>query len=187
LHIFPGNCHSTGVSDGQTSTHVVHPIYSVVFLTVFLPGSIPTGQVLAHFLHSMQSVRVTRVGLISEKIPNVAPAGQRYLQKKRVLPRDTMRITIRIKSPIPSGGRNNSTILAILTRDRHYRTLIHIREDHTIVKTGLYRYIRHPAYLGSIISATGVAVFFRTSLFPSLLWDSSCTQSSSGYHMKNTI
>ena len=85
-------------------------MHLVVFLTLFLPGSIPIGQILAHFPHSIQSVWVTHVKLISEKIPNMAPAGQRYLQKKRVLPRDTMRITIRIKSPIPSGGRNNIPI-----------------------------------------------------------------------------
>ena len=56
--------------------------------------------------------------------------------------------------------------LAIRTLGRHFRTLIHIRDDHTIVKTGLYHYIRHPAYLGSIISATGVTVIFQNILIP---------------------
>ena len=56
--------------------------------------------------------------------------------------------------------------LAIRTLGRHFRTLIHIRDDHTIVKTGLYHYIRHPAYLGSIISAVGVTVAFQNFFIP---------------------
>jgi len=56
--------------------------------------------------------------------------------------------------------------LAIRTLGRHFRTIIHIRDDHTIVKTGLYRYIRHPAYLGSIISAFGVTMVFQNYLIP---------------------
>ncbi|HWQ64968.1 MAG TPA: isoprenylcysteine carboxylmethyltransferase family protein [Methanospirillum sp.] len=56
--------------------------------------------------------------------------------------------------------------LAIRTLGRHFRTLIHIRDDHTIVKTGLYHTIRHPAYLGSIISAFGVTMVFQNYLIP---------------------
>ncbi|PWR72557.1 methyltransferase family protein [Methanospirillum lacunae] len=56
--------------------------------------------------------------------------------------------------------------LAILTLGRHFRTIIHIRDDHTIVKTGIYHYIRHPAYLGSIISAAGVTMIFQNILIP---------------------
>jgi len=59
--------------------------------------------------------------------------------------------------------------LAILTLGRRFRTLIHIREDHTIVKTGLYRYIRHPAYLEFLISAFGFTVVFQNFLIPILL------------------
>ncbi len=56
--------------------------------------------------------------------------------------------------------------LAIRTLGRHFRTLIHIREDHTVVKTGLYQYIRHPAYLGLLISVFGVTVVFQNFLIP---------------------
>ncbi len=56
--------------------------------------------------------------------------------------------------------------LAIRTLGRHFRTIIHIRDDHTIVNTGIYHYIRHPAYLGSIISAFGVTMVFQNYLIP---------------------
>ena len=56
--------------------------------------------------------------------------------------------------------------VAIRTLGRHFRTLIHIWEDHIVVKTGLYRYIRHPAYLGSLISAFCVTVVFQNILIP---------------------
>ncbi|WP_319580761.1 isoprenylcysteine carboxylmethyltransferase family protein [uncultured Methanospirillum sp.] len=56
--------------------------------------------------------------------------------------------------------------LAIRTLGRHFRTIIHIRDDHTIVNTGLYQYIRHPAYLGSIITAFGVTLIFQNMLIP---------------------
>jgi protein-S-isoprenylcysteine O-methyltransferase Ste14 len=56
--------------------------------------------------------------------------------------------------------------LAIRTLGHHFRTLIHIREDHTVVNTGLYRYIRHPAYLGLLISILGVTIVFQNFLIP---------------------
>ena len=56
--------------------------------------------------------------------------------------------------------------LATRTLGRHFRTLIHIREDHVIVNSGLYHSIRHPAYLGSLISAIGVTVVFQNILIP---------------------
>ncbi|KAJ7764865.1 ICMT-domain-containing protein [Mycena metata] len=35
-----------------------------------------------------------------------------------------------------------------------------IRKNHTLITTGPYQYIRHPAYTGSIIAAIGTAMFF---------------------------
>ncbi|PWR72555.1 methyltransferase family protein [Methanospirillum lacunae] len=35
-----------------------------------------------------------------------------------------------------------------------------------MAKTGIYHYIRHPAYPGSIISATGVTLAFQNILIP---------------------
>jgi protein-S-isoprenylcysteine O-methyltransferase Ste14 len=56
--------------------------------------------------------------------------------------------------------------LEIRTLGCHFRTIIHIRDDHTIVNTGLYHTIRHPAYLGSIVSAVGVTLVFQNYLIP---------------------
>lgn len=37
--------------------------------------------------------------------------------------------------------------------------LVAIHKNHEIIKSGLYRYIRHPAYLGLLISMYGGAIF----------------------------
>lgn len=42
---------------------------------------------------------------------------------------------------------------------RHYQ---HVRGSSHIVKTGLYRYIRHPQYLGLILLSTGIAASWLT-------------------------
>lgn len=45
---------------------------------------------------------------------------------------------------------------------RHFFTLsIQVKSDHKIVQNGPYRYLRHPAYTGSILTFLGIAVCFR--------------------------
>lgn len=88
-------------------------------------------------------------------------AGSYPLFRMQIYPDSIMAISIGIM-----GAGIIIRFLAIRTLGCHFRTLIHIREDHTIVKTGFYRYIRHPAYLGSIISAFGVTVVFQNFLIP---------------------
>ncbi|MFA9466687.1 MAG: isoprenylcysteine carboxylmethyltransferase family protein [Velocimicrobium sp.] len=63
------------------------------------------------------------------------------------------------------------TILGILTRVysvwtlRNFFTLnVQVATVQNIVKTGPYKYIRHPAYTGSIITLSGIAVSFRSLL-----------------------
>jgi protein-S-isoprenylcysteine O-methyltransferase Ste14 len=43
--------------------------------------------------------------------------------------------------------------------DRSYSATIEIRDDHRLVKTGPYKYIRHPIYTGTILSAMCIPVF----------------------------
>jgi protein-S-isoprenylcysteine O-methyltransferase Ste14 len=46
--------------------------------------------------------------------------------------------------------------VAIFTLGRYFTTDVAIFKDHRIVKTGLYKSIRHPAYAGSLISFFGL-------------------------------
>ncbi|MCX6555863.1 MAG: isoprenylcysteine carboxylmethyltransferase family protein [Candidatus Aminicenantes bacterium] len=63
---------------------------------------------------------------------------------------------------------------AILTLRRYFTVDVAIRENHEIVDRGVYRFLRHPAYSGSLLSFFGLAVFFANWLafiiiFPPIL------------------
>ena len=46
-------------------------------------------------------------------------------------------------------------LLAVATLNRQFTTVVSIVNKHRIVETGLYRIIRHPAYLGLLVSLFG--------------------------------
>ena len=46
--------------------------------------------------------------------------------------------------------------VSIYTLGKYFTTDVAIFKDHPIVKTGLYKFIRHPAYAGSLISFFGL-------------------------------
>jgi len=48
--------------------------------------------------------------------------------------------------------------LAILILKKSFTVNITVSEDQTIVQSGIYKYIRHPAYLGSLLSFLGLGV-----------------------------
>jgi protein-S-isoprenylcysteine O-methyltransferase Ste14 len=50
--------------------------------------------------------------------------------------------------------------VAILTLRRYFTVDVAISKDHIIIDKGLYKYIRHPAYLGSLISFWGLGLAF---------------------------
>lgn len=49
---------------------------------------------------------------------------------------------------------------AILTLRKYFTTNVVIQSDHKIIKTGVYRFIHHPSYTGSIISFCGLGLAF---------------------------
>lgn len=53
-------------------------------------------------------------------------------------------------------------LVAAFTLRRSYSSTLEIREDHRLVTHGIFRFIRHPIYLGSIIVSFGVPVFVWT-------------------------
>jgi protein-S-isoprenylcysteine O-methyltransferase Ste14 len=45
---------------------------------------------------------------------------------------------------------------------RFYSADVTIQKDHRLITTGLYRYIRHPRYLGTLLVAIGLSFLFRS-------------------------
>jgi protein-S-isoprenylcysteine O-methyltransferase Ste14 len=54
--------------------------------------------------------------------------------------------------------------VAIATLKRNFSGALRIRADHTLVKNGIYRRVRHPAYLGAILLFTGIPVMLSSLL-----------------------
>jgi protein-S-isoprenylcysteine O-methyltransferase Ste14 len=54
--------------------------------------------------------------------------------------------------------------IAILSLKEHFTVDVAIGKDHRIVRKGLYGYIRHPAYAGSLMSFLGLGVYFANYL-----------------------
>ncbi|HEV8660365.1 MAG TPA: isoprenylcysteine carboxylmethyltransferase family protein [Thermoanaerobaculia bacterium] len=53
---------------------------------------------------------------------------------------------------------------AVVTLWRYFTVDVSIRRDHRVIHHGIYRIIRHPAYLGSLISFIGLGVTFMNWL-----------------------
>jgi protein-S-isoprenylcysteine O-methyltransferase Ste14 len=53
---------------------------------------------------------------------------------------------------------------AIFTLRSYFTVDVAITKHHKVVMTGLYRFIRHPAYLGSLLSFLGLAISFSNWL-----------------------
>jgi protein-S-isoprenylcysteine O-methyltransferase Ste14 len=57
-----------------------------------------------------------------------------------------------------------------VTMGRSYSASLVTREDHQLITRGMYRYVRHPIYLGVITAATGIALFTSSLLGLIVLW-----------------
>lgn len=55
-------------------------------------------------------------------------------------------------------------VIAIRTLGRYFTVDLSIQNDQKIVKKGLYKYIRHPSYTGSLFSFIGLGVSFNNWL-----------------------
>jgi len=50
--------------------------------------------------------------------------------------------------------------LAMRTLGRYFTSLVTVRSDHQIVSSGLYKYMRHPAYTGALLAHLGLGLAF---------------------------
>jgi len=64
-------------------------------------------------------------------------------------------------------GRAISLVSAGTLR-RSYSSTLTIREDHRLITHGIYRFVRHPIYLGTIMTLVGIPVF-ASSLYGLLI------------------
>ena len=49
-------------------------------------------------------------------------------------------------------------LMAVITLKQQFTTTVSIMERHKIVETGIYKFIRHPAYLGYLASLLGIGL-----------------------------
>ncbi len=54
--------------------------------------------------------------------------------------------------------------IAILTLRRYFTVDVAIVNEHKIIKSGIYKHIRHPAYAGSLLSFFGLGIAFSNWL-----------------------
>jgi protein-S-isoprenylcysteine O-methyltransferase Ste14 len=54
-------------------------------------------------------------------------------------------------------------LIPVFVLGRRFSGLVAIQRDHQLVTTGMYRYIRHPSYLGMLITMVGWALSFRST------------------------
>jgi protein-S-isoprenylcysteine O-methyltransferase Ste14 len=54
--------------------------------------------------------------------------------------------------------------IAIFQLRKYFTVHVSIREDHQLIQKGLYRYLRHPSYSGSLLSFLGLALVFNNWL-----------------------
>lgn len=60
--------------------------------------------------------------------------------------------------------------IAIVTLRKHFTVNISIQADHQLVKNGLYRYLRHPSYTGSLLSFLGLGFAFSNWLTTTIIF-----------------
>jgi protein-S-isoprenylcysteine O-methyltransferase Ste14 len=54
--------------------------------------------------------------------------------------------------------------IAIWSLGKHFTVDLSIRDDHKLVKTGMYAYVRHPSYTGSLLSFLGFGLSLNSWL-----------------------
>ncbi len=54
------------------------------------------------------------------------------------------------------------SVIAAITLKRFYSSTLLTREDHQLITHGIFRFSRHPVYLGALMCMIGISVFARS-------------------------
>lgn len=73
-------------------------------------------------------------------------------------------------------------ITAAITLGRFYTRTLKITENHVVVSNGIYKYIRHPGYLGTILFFIGAGIFMGNTI--SIIIISACILPAYIYRIK---
>ena len=65
--------------------------------------------------------------------------------------------------------------IAIFSLKRQFTVDVAITKDHRIISEGIYRFVRHPAYAGSILSFFGLALSFANILSLAVVFPPICS------------
>jgi protein-S-isoprenylcysteine O-methyltransferase Ste14 len=124
------------------------------------------------------------------RLPEV---GSRRSQRKKILPRERLTLVplqvlpLAIVIAAPYSDRRDIAVLgqveairyfglalfalgfsgmhwAEASLDKQFSVYVTLQEDHKLVTDGVYRYLRHPRYLGIITFTTGISLVFRSWL-----------------------
>lgn len=71
---------------------------------------------------------------------------------------------------------------SIVTLGRFFRGTVHVQRDHQIVRSGPYRWVRHPAYTGALLAGLGFGVLLDNPV--SLLLYAACCAVALGYRIR---
>jgi protein-S-isoprenylcysteine O-methyltransferase len=53
-------------------------------------------------------------------------------------------------------------VWSIRVLDRFFTSRVVIQSDHQLIRTGPYRYLRHPSYLGAWVSQIGISLLLQS-------------------------
>ncbi|MFC0437773.1 isoprenylcysteine carboxylmethyltransferase family protein [Kutzneria buriramensis] len=59
---------------------------------------------------------------------------------------------------------------SIATLGRYFRAVVHIQENHHVVRSGPYRVLRHPSYTGLLVALLGVALIIGNYASSAIFW-----------------
>src|SRR5581483_10932552 len=90
---------------------------------------------------------------------------------RRVRGRNTRQARVRARSSVSSDAvdrrRSGDRVVryalrlwAIGTLGRYFKPIVHLQQDHHVVRSGPYKVLRHPAYTGLLLALFGISLTF---------------------------
>jgi protein-S-isoprenylcysteine O-methyltransferase len=89
--------------------------------------------------------------LLFRKSPELGPLSSRIFPDKPL---------VEITGGIITGAGLAFTAWARAILGRNWSAVVTIRQDHRLIRTGPYRWVRHPIYSGLLLAMLGTAVYF---------------------------